>query len=119
MTCQTGERRHGACKANFGVMENHYRLELEHPNFRHYRTKIKLSARLTVAKGAVKVWFDSDGDQPPVEAILRPGQPVELNGLAHVSSLTDRNTLNLHFQVIDPATNGRAENIEAEIEYLM
>lgn len=117
-SCQTGDRRHGACRVNFGIMEDHYRLELEHPNFAYYKTNIKLSARLSVAKGVVKVWFHNDGDAPR-EVIVRPGKPAEITGIAHVYSLSGKNTIDLYFQVIDPHENGRAENIEAEIDYLM
>lgn len=117
-SCQTSERRHGACRVNFEVIEDHYRLELEHPNFSRYKTNIKLSARLSVAKGVVKVWFHHDGDGPR-EVIVRPGSPAEITGIAHVYSLSGKNTLDVYFQVIDPRENGRAENLEAEIDYLM
>jgi hypothetical protein len=118
MSCKTGERRYGACSVNLGVMENHYRLELQHPNFEYYKSNIKISARLTVGKGVVKVWFHDDGSTPK-EVIVRPGQPAELSGIAHVYSLAGKNTLDLYFQVVNPGENGKAENVQAEIEYLM
>jgi hypothetical protein len=118
-SCNSGRWRAGTCSVKLGVLEDHYRLEVSHPDFKYYTSNIAVSAKLSVEKGSpVKVWFKGNGSQP-VEVIVAPGKPVELNGKGNVFSLPNRNTLDLYFQTTEKGQGKKAENVRAEIEYKM
>ena len=77
-----------------------------------------VTARISAAKGAVKVWLE-DPDQKKTTVEVEAGETGEIKGAAWLDTLGDKHSCYLYFEPLGEGEGKHAENVQAEIRYNM
>ena len=115
----SSEGGRGTCSVTLASIKGGtYRYEFSNDEFWPNGRGVDVTARVSVAKGAVKVWLE-DPDQKKATLEVEPGETRELNGTAWLDTLGDNRSCYVYFEPLGVGDAKRAENVQAEIRYNM
>jgi hypothetical protein len=115
----SSEGRRGICNVTLvSIKGGTYRYELSDDDFWSNGRSVDLTARISVSKGAVKVWLE-DPDRKKTTVEVEPGENGEIKGTAWLDTLNDKPTCYLYFEPLGEGEAKRAENVQAEVRYNM